>query len=276
MARIGYDTDFLGLPVIMPTVAQHVVELPYRNVTVVHRADRKLAAVTAVNIPGALLIDIERHNDRWDLDGRIPVADQAGPAMYANNHFDRGHLVRRRDPGWGQFAQQANQDTFHYTNAAPQVDVFNQSKELWSGLEDYLLENASMWERRLTVFTGPVLADADPVYRGLQVPLRFWKIVAWVQGSDLAATAYLLDQTELVRSLIESEGRVAVAEEAPPPPLGAYRTFQVPVADVLAETGMHAADLQAADVLRPAPGVHADQIGPIELFTTADIRLPGK
>lgn len=271
MTAIGYDRDFLGLPVAMPTVADQVVELPYVHFTVMHRADRRLAAITAVNVHGGLLVDIERHNDRWELDDRIPDTEQAGPALYANNHFDRGHLVRRRDPGWGPQADAANQDTFHYTNCAPQVDVFNQGKELWSGLEDYLLDHAAKYERRLTVFTGPVLAADDPIYRGVPIPLRFWKIVAWLQDTQLASSAYLLDQTDLVHSLIAAQARVAGAEE-PAPPLGQYRTFQVPVGTVLADTGMHAADLDAADVLKTMPSI-AEVGEPIELTSYADIRL---
>ena len=36
-------------------------------------------------------------------------------------------------------AKAANGATFDYTNAAPQASGFNQSKELWAGLEDYIL-----------------------------------------------------------------------------------------------------------------------------------------
>ena len=273
MVCIGYDRDFLGLSVNIPTVAESVVELPYVHFTVMHRADRRLAAVTAVNVHGGLLVEIERHNDRWELDDRIGAGDQAGAALYANNHLDRGHLVRRRDPGWGTQASTANKDTFHYTNCAPQVDVFNQGKELWSGLEDYLLEHAAKYERRLTVFTGPVLAADDPEYRQVQIPLRFWKIVAWLQGADLAATAYLLDQTDLVRSLLAAQARVADTEKPPAPPLGRYRTFQVPVSALLVDTGMHAADLAAADVLQQIPAV-ARAAESIELTSFDDIRLP--
>lgn len=42
--------------------------------------------------------------------------------------------------------------------------MFNPGNELWAGLEDYLLEHAANYERRLTVFTGPVLATDDPIY----------------------------------------------------------------------------------------------------------------
>ena len=97
----GYDDEFLGLPAPAPTATVPTVQLDYLHFSVAFRPDRRLAAVTAVNIHGGLLIEIERTRDVWLLDPRIPAIEQAGPELYLNNDFDRGHLVRRRDPGWG-------------------------------------------------------------------------------------------------------------------------------------------------------------------------------
>jgi endonuclease G len=71
----GYDPMFLGLPLPMPTVDATTVELPYRHVTVLPRPDRRLAALTAVNIHGELLLDVDRDADSWTLDWRV-AADQ--------------------------------------------------------------------------------------------------------------------------------------------------------------------------------------------------------
>lgn len=90
------------------------------------------------------------------------AAEPAGPAggasseeLYAGIDLDRGHLVRRRDPVWGDaaVAARANVDTFVYPNAAPQAAAFNQSRLLWNGLEDYVLEHARTHRRRLSVLT---------------------------------------------------------------------------------------------------------------------------
>ena len=128
------------------------------------------------------------------------AADQLDNTVYDANDFDRGHLTRRRDLGWGTAAQAkaANDATFHYTNAAPQASGFNQSKELWAGLEDYILTHAATYEQRLAAFTGPILLPDDPIYRGAQIPLRFYKIAAWLGHQRLAASGYVLDQTALV------------------------------------------------------------------------------
>ncbi|SDP25688.1 endonuclease G [Nakamurella panacisegetis] len=251
----GFDDGFLGLPAPMPTPAAPTVRLDYLHFTVLFRTDRRLAAVTGVNVHGGLLIEIERKEDVWLLDPRVPAEQQAGPELYVRNDFDRGHMVRRRDPGWGSTADAlaANNDTFHYTNAAPQASQLNQSPELWAGLEDYLLVHAATYEQRLSVFTGPVLAADDPAYRGVRVPLRFWKIAAWLQGDHLATAGYVLDQTEMVGPILAAEA----GREGAPPPIGAFRTFQVPILDIADLAGSAMPDLIAADVL-VAPPVRAE------------------
>lgn len=256
--RAGYDPGFLDIEVPLPTLAgARTVELRYTHFTVLQHPARRLAAATAVNVDGVRLIDVERDGDAWRLDPRLPADEQTGDDVYRDNDLDRGHLVRRRDPGWGETlaeARQANRDTFFFTNAAPQHAEFNQSALLWLGLEDYLLENAATGPRRLSVLTGPVLGADDPPYRGIRVPLEFWKVAAFTAttGGDLAATAYLLDQSPQLDDLEAAAARAAAAGD--PPPLGPYRTFQVPVAEVAARTGLDLGPLPAADGLPAVTG----------------------
>ena len=156
--------------------------------------------MTGVNIDGARLHDLERTGD-WEFDPRVPQSAQTGPAVYAGNDFDRGHLVRRRDPGWGTVAEAkaATEATFVYPNAAPQAAVFNQSEELWLGLENHVLQWADAADLRVSVFTAPVLGADDPPYRGIRIPLRFWKVAAWTDDAgELAAAGFILDQSELI------------------------------------------------------------------------------
>lgn len=266
---IGYDPSFLGETVPPPGGPPSLVELDYVHFSVWLDPVRRLAALTAVNIDGATLLDLPRGDD-WRTDPRVPESEQAGAALYAHNDLDRGHLVRRRDPVWGpeDVAQQANSDTFHYTNAAPQVSDFNQSKLLWNGLEDYLLSYAATYASRLSVFTGPVLAPDDPVYRSIGIPRRFWKVAAWMDADRIAATGYVLDQTELLDDVLSPLPEVGLL---PAPPLGAYRTYQVPISDIADLTGLTMPQLVQADRFEPAtarPGPSAW----VELHTTADIR----
>jgi endonuclease G len=243
----GYDDGFLGITVPLPRPLGDAPtrELAYPRFTVLLDADRRLAAVTAVNIDGSTLRDLPRTGE-WRLDDRIPASEQTGPAVYADNDLDRGHLVRRRDPGWGTVAEAraATEATFFYTNAAPQAGAFNQSKELWLGLEDHVLAYAETTDQRISVFTAPVLAPDDPEYRGVGIPRRFFKVIAWAQpaadGALLEAAGFVLDQSELLDT---DQGVLAV------PRLGAYRTFQVPIGDIESLAGVDLGTLVVADVL---------------------------
>lgn len=234
----GYDPDFLGIPLPLPSPARPTTRLDYPRFSVLLDEQRRFAAVTGVVIDGATLRDLPRTGE-WRLDPRVDADVQAGPEVYSRNDLDRGHLVRRRDPGWGDTseARDATEATFHYTNAAPQAAGFNQSKELWLGLEDHVLAYAEATDQRIAVFTAPVLGDDDPPYRGIRVPLRFWKIAAWRAGDVLVAAGFVLDQSDLVDT---RQGLVV-------PPLGAFRTFQVPIAEIAAEAGIDAGPLAAAD-----------------------------
>ena len=266
--RKGYDPDFLGggkRSVPLPELSDALVAdaptwstgggengagedggyvLPYHHFSLVMSKARKLARFTAVNIDGATEQRIKRDPDRWSLDPRIPVDYQMGEAIYIDNDLDRGHLVRRLDPAWGEIAKAANDDTFHFTNCSPQHGDFNRNATLWAGLEDYILDHADNEEFKVTVFCGPVLEDDDPEYRGVQLPRQFWKVVAMAKSPGLlSATAYLLSQESLI------EGLEVAPEEFT---FGAYGTFQVPVAKIEQLTGLDFGALREFDPLGAA------------------------
>ncbi|TQL46642.1 endonuclease G [Homoserinimonas aerilata] len=250
----GYDPGFLGVdvPLPLPTVHRELRRLDYTHFTVLLDPARRLAAATAVTIDGARLRSVTR-GDHWHLDERVPPSEQAGPELYAHNDLDRGHLVRRRDPCWGDAAtaERANRDSFAYTNAAPQAATFNQGRQLWAGLEDHVLAYAEDHGHRVSVITGPVLDAGDPVYRGVGIPLLFFKVAAW-RGPALQSAGFVLDQSPALDDI--DMGAVAGAV----PPLGPFRTFQVPVAQIEALAGLRLGPLTAADVLA-RPGIRGPQ-----------------
>lgn len=43
------------------------------------------------------------------------------------------------------------------------------------------------------------MADDDPLYRGVRLPLFFWKIAVFIKGNAVMSSAYLLDQTALIQ-----------------------------------------------------------------------------
>jgi endonuclease G len=165
----------VDVPTPTLTTPEPTVALRYLHYSFLFRPDRRLAAVTALAMDGARLVQVDRTDD-WDLDPRLAAELQAAPPVYAHNDLDRGRLVMRASSAWGdteEEARQAEADTFYFTHAVPQNKLFDQGRELWLGLEDYLKDHVATFDRKLVVLAGPVLDPADPPYRGIPVPLRF-------------------------------------------------------------------------------------------------------
>jgi endonuclease G len=268
--RRGYDSEFLGdgaQSAPLPALSEELVALaavnqlaateptyvlPYHHFSAVLNRERRLAFFTAVNIDGTTSMRLKREKDRWFLDPRVPAEQQTGEGAYRDNPLDRGHLVRRLDPAWGgsrDEAKRCNDDTFHFTNCSPQHEDFNQNQTTWAGLEDYILENADNRDFRVSVFTGPVFAEDDERFAGVQLPRQFWKVAVMLKDSgDLSATGYLLSQEDLISGL-------EVVPEAFS--YGAYKTYQVPVRRIAELTGLSFGSLVDADPLERLEGIVA-------------------
>jgi endonuclease G, mitochondrial len=284
--RGGYDPAFLPVRVPLPDVSGAVrrfgpatpltgstdTELKYTHFSLVMSQMRRLAFVTAVNIDGATLVDYPRNRDVWRFDPRIPAAAQVDEFMYRNEpgpqgFFDRGHLVRRRDPIWGSGAtlKAANNDTFHWTNCSPQYWEFNQGDTLWQGLENFILSGAELGRLKASVFTGPVFTDADPLHREVEIPQQFWKVVAACdETGTLRSSAYLVSQAPFITPITFQQLPEVSAEALP---VGPYSTFQVAVSEIEGMTGLDFGDdLRRADVFSGQ--------APKPLARLSDARLP--
>lgn len=213
--RKGFSNDFLGFDVPLPVplgLRKHDVlkidgvegnRLDYQHFSVVMSASRRMPMFAGVNIDGANQVKVVRQPpDKWFLDGRIPDEAQIGEDLYVDNILDRGHLVRREDPNWGdeEIAGVANDDTFHFTNCTPQTAHFNQ--QTWLGLENYVLKNARVQEAKVNVFSGPIFRDRDRTYREVKIPTAFWKVISFVSDSGRpSSTAYTIDQIQELKDL---------------------------------------------------------------------------
>lgn len=216
--RPGYDTGFLGFEVPFPTLtnvtrpkafAQPGVagdtkfELKYYHYSVIFNKARKLAFVAGVNLDMTALFHATRETDRWSYDPRVAPKEelQAGEDLYKANPLDRGHLVRRADAGWGhteEEAKLANDDTIHFTNCSPQHAITNQGKEkivdrgrvivappglkLWGKLETHIAKQGKDCGRKISVFNGPIFRTTYQLYRGVQIPKEFWKMVVFADA----------------------------------------------------------------------------------------------
>lgn len=305
-------------------------ELRYHHFSVVLNGKRRLAYLTACNLDGTTAKAISRTtgvvkprepgqgesldegaeaSETWYVDPRAAkdqqtfqrlydaqrvAGIQTGKKGFLERIFQRGHLVRRTDPAWGddEAALAADADTFHFANCTPQVGFFNMGKapaslarsgggRLWRALEDHVLENAVAAGQRVSVFTGPVFDDqGDPPWRehvipGFRVPLRFWKIVAWVERGALRSLAMLADQGPVLEALPETlDAGEALADTS------AVADFVTTVAEVerLTELDFGAA-LRAADIRRgeSAPRRRSRAVArPEDLGLAAPARAPAR
>jgi endonuclease G, mitochondrial len=273
--REGYEKSFLGAgkSVAIPKVGlSHEVltldfdgnALPYTHFSLVMSKARRLAIFTAENIDGARKIKLKR-KDTWGYDPRINEKDQIGHhSFYGPQPFDKGHLVRRENPGWGETETEAalgEDDTFVYTNAAPQMPGLNRTS--WLSLENYVLENARTHEFKACVFTGPIFRDSDPVHEDVQVPLEFWKVVVALDADtqDLLASAYLLSQ----ENIMPTEGFR----------FGQYKTYQVPIKHIEKEADLKFSKaIRNADVFHDTPAESlAEQFRFLEIKSAEDVVL---
>lgn len=251
--RKGYDPAFLGkgkgqrvdLPVLdaaLQAVAAPLLQpvngnkfvLHYHNYSVVVHKERRLPIYSAANVSFAKRFDMNRPPDVWRRDPRILASHQLENWYYASNQFDRGHLTRREDLEYGDTPEEAlasAADTCHWANCAPQHSRFNQNKEIWQGIERYVLEQSIIAGKvHAQVITGPILEDGNPEYRKVKYPLQFWKIVAALDTSDsLFATAYIASQEEVI-----AQFGIEVTEV----PFGAYKTYQTKITEIERLTGL--------------------------------------
>jgi endonuclease G len=282
--RNGYDPKFLGdgLVVPLPQVASarfgkalkikgNQTELKYWNYSVVMNADRGLAFFSAANISpknphttqdGNNFIRDQRVDD-------VKASAQIGAEFYkkqaafeaedrTKNPFDQGHLTRREDLQWGKskkIAKRNGDDSFHYTNCAPQHFEFNQNRKtsgIWYRLEKSAVNTLSVGEN-LCVINGPVFnaplckADAegtlrlnlkaarkqDPKFGGVSIPKLFFKLIAYNDDGKLRAKAFVVTQEDLLATI----DRLHVVEAAELTD-AEIRLYQVKVPDLEKLTGL--------------------------------------
>lgn len=255
--REGYAADFLGtaariaLPRLSATQRQDAakvhgggVELKYLHFSVIQSKKRRMCFFSACNIDGAKSGKVAKPSKVWRYDPRIATKYQLIDECYGDvdeGLFSRGHMTRREDPVWGADKKTADEDTFHATNAVPQMQTHN--SPVWLSLENHVLRNADKDNQKVTVLTGPVLSRKDPILYGVKVPVQFWKIVAFLQPNTkaLASVAYLDSQAEFLPDV----GGPAFV-------WGQFKGMQVPLKRIEKITGLRFGALTRADVLSGA------------------------
>lgn len=220
----GFDEFFMGERTPLPTLSASLkkkvarfVENPnayilkYHHYSSVQHAIRCMPVYSAINIMGKRRYEeLQGRTDNWFRDRRIDFDCQLNDAFYKYSNMDKGHMSRREDAEWGPsigFAENAANMTCSYTNACPQVPALNRYGfgyyGDWGLLEEKLLEEGVTGESgqqgRICVYNGPVFDSEDPVFKNIQIPLKYWKVVVWRNGDNaIQTTGYVLSQEELV------------------------------------------------------------------------------
>ena len=245
--RRGYATNFLQIHVDTPKLsdANHADAFKLNCSEIIHYThfslalskSRRFAFWVAWNIDGGRLKKISRKGLKFVIDPRIPKAFQVGDDLYKDNRLDRGHIARRADLVWGGDveARQANEDSFFFTNIAPQMDNFNQSNlgGIWGKLEDAVFEEVDVDDLRVSGFGGPVFRADDRIFLGIEIPREFFKVLAYVENGKLAAKAFLLTQNLNQLEVLD---------------LNEFKVFQVTLAELEQRCGFSfPSNLKAAD-----------------------------
>lgn len=263
--REGYQSDFLGISYDLPELGDSIKDhvsyrldkpgecvLDYTHFSIVMNKDRRQCFYTAVNIDGTQSQSVKREGT-WVIDGRIPREHQLGGEAYDANSLDRGHMVRRRDPAWGEAAKLGSVDTFVYTNAAMQCSGLNQKE--WLALENHVLGSAQ--GQKMTVLTGPVFSETDRTFtnKGLikpptQIPEKFWKMVVWNDKTtgQLRGAAFVLSQTDI----LDKSNDLFKGGFEP----GRFDVYQVPISQLEDMTDLHFAPVE--DITQDAVRLSSD------------------
>jgi endonuclease G, mitochondrial len=257
--REGYDPGFLGtkshkielydllknhrtkLTPLLKAQGTNKHILNYHHFSVAMHNVRKMPLLTAVNIDGKQTRAVGKDTGKWQYDPRLDKDDQLGMEIYRQNDLDLGHLVRRLDPVWGKDAMIANRDTFHFTVCAPQHLKLN--RETWKNLEDYILKNTQSEDLKVSVFTGPVFSKRDVEFRGILLPLQFWKMAAVVKSNGkLSVSAYLLSHKDYLDEVVQHGlvGETGFED---------YKTFQIPLRRLQELTNLNLEDFYEFDPL---------------------------
>jgi endonuclease G, mitochondrial len=253
--REGYQRNFLGrtneipLPeiratndiIIFPDGENPGYVLRYQHFSVIMSASRRMCFLSAVNINGK-----QSHRSKrgpWKIDPRIPKEAQIMKECYGNApKFSRGHMTRREDPVWGNEPEAArgNADSMHLTNVVPQMQPFNAG--IWLGLEDYALQNSREDDMSISVFTGPLFSNNDPIMYGVKIPTSFWKVIAFIHDDtgELCATGYMMSQ----KAFLQRQEFV----------FGQHETSQKPISAIEQQAGLDFGPLSSLDPLRRSCG----------------------
>lgn len=252
----GYDRRFIGVSLPVPVARTQAIRndlvgangdrlAHYTHFSLSIRRSRRMAAFVAWNVEGLVTKPADK-SASWRTDPRVPLEYQIDNTLYEGTVFDRGHIAKREDLLWGgtMVAEQANDDSFCYTNATPQHEKFNRlAPALWKSLEDELFRQVDVANSRIALVGGPIFSKQDPPFlppgappgfRPVLIPRQFFKVVAYRDNEDgrVKALAFRLSQESLVGGRTEAAAAMTLD-------LSKFHMYQVDIVSLEALTGLN-------------------------------------
>jgi endonuclease G len=218
----GYDPKFIDGKTNIPTgilSLNQKKQLPsvsgaakgllnYSFFSVAYSSKRKLPFFSASNIDASKKNENTKRANGFSVDPRVKTKYQLDNGFYDLEknftEFEIGHMASNDEMSWGATddeAQLSAYESFHFPNSVPQAERLNSG--LWRSLEQYIIkEGGNTINKKISVFTGPVLAKRDPVYindKTFQVPLLFWKVIVFKWKDQLWCTGFIMSHEKRLR-----------------------------------------------------------------------------
>ncbi|MDD4609531.1 MAG: DNA/RNA non-specific endonuclease, partial [Bacteroidaceae bacterium] len=130
--------------------------------------------------------------DQWGNDPAIPSNDRSSRSDFYG--YDRGHICASYDR---QYSEEANIQTFYYSNMSPQIGNFNQ--HIWVNLEQKVQNwgRSSVFRNELYVVKGGTIkADQVLGYNGphnIPVPRYYWMTLVCEKNGYYKGIAFWLE-----------------------------------------------------------------------------------
>jgi len=186
----GYDPQFLdpdsAAQVPLPRFRAdqgRLIEIKYPHTTVIYDPVRKIPLIVASNraADGTLLTPF--NGIGFFPDPRIKREWQSADRVSPDPNLGRVPLVEWQQAAWVSGGAKAGDASFLNYMPLSVLQRWPFYNGLWATIDRRLL---AIDANRLTVLTGPILTDSDPVVDGSVVPQAYWKVaVRW----DAAAGA---------------------------------------------------------------------------------------
>ncbi|WP_026898759.1 DNA/RNA non-specific endonuclease [Daejeonella oryzae] len=223
----GYKRNFIkGFTVPLPRMSRKLssqrtglkntkqFEIKYTHHSIVMHKERKFAIISASNVDGNTWQPIIRKGNFIKDTIHLTENSQFGNELYhavksvsgqSKNDFDQGHLTSFQEILWGSEDEklQAAKDTFYFTNCVPQHSLLN--KGAWKLLEQYILKTqADIHNLHVSVMTGPVLKDNDPIFihkvngETVRIPCAFWKVIYFKGTHGLTCVGFMMSHKQLL------------------------------------------------------------------------------